>query len=337
MKKLIAVAVATLTLVVAAPAWADSASVGSVREAVPSRGFTMITVSGTSDACPSPSTPPQACLREFDARVQPAAVACSPVGTNRPSVGSSFIHEAFAATATSISKTQVTSPAVVGGNRVCVYTLRNSVVTALAQAVWVSPTGPYPQGDFKNCSDFPTQRAAQDEFNKWRPTDPYVLDPDNDGIACKGNPCPCYYGSEWPIPAGQVTPPAPQPPQAPQPQHQPQPQPQPPAGTPPLPRLTFSDARYYVRKALARSFRASYRRGYAKRIARCSRSSRTRIRCNRVSWIFGDMSFRGRIAIWYARDGHGKAFSYFAYRIKRTNQGCRAAHGRQCTKTFRVP
>lgn len=41
----------------------------------------------------------------------------------------------------------------------------------------------------KDCSDFPTQKAAQKFFKKHNPKrDPHRLDADHDGIACESNP-----------------------------------------------------------------------------------------------------------------------------------------------------
>lgn len=52
----------------------------------------------------------------------------------------------------------------------------------------------------KDCSDFPTQRAAQFFFLKHGGPrlDPDRLDADHDGIACEDNPCPCYYRKHLP-------------------------------------------------------------------------------------------------------------------------------------------
>lgn len=52
----------------------------------------------------------------------------------------------------------------------------------------------------KDCSDFPTQRAAQIFFLKHGGPryDPDRLDADDDGIACEDNPCPCYFGKRLP-------------------------------------------------------------------------------------------------------------------------------------------
>jgi endonuclease YncB( thermonuclease family) len=58
--------------------------------------------------------------------------------------------------------------------------------------------GPSPSaaaaGD-RDCSDFASQRAAQNYFlSKGGPgRDPDHLDADGDGIACESNPCPCKY------------------------------------------------------------------------------------------------------------------------------------------------
>ena len=43
----------------------------------------------------------------------------------------------------------------------------------------------------RDCSDFPTQAAAQRWFDAHGPGDPANLDSDGDGIACESNPCPC--------------------------------------------------------------------------------------------------------------------------------------------------
>jgi endonuclease YncB( thermonuclease family) len=44
----------------------------------------------------------------------------------------------------------------------------------------------------KDCSDFDTQKQAQQFFESHNPSqDPHRLDADGDGIACESNPCPC--------------------------------------------------------------------------------------------------------------------------------------------------
>ena len=112
----------------------------------------------------------------------------------------------------------------------------------------------------------------------------------------------------------------------------PQPPPPPPK---PWPKLQVSETKSYIRTALARRFGNVYRHGYAKRIAGCERRSRTRVRCNRVSWVIGDLGYRGWAAIWLTRDGD-EFFWNYAYTIKRTNYYCVNRGGRNCTKTYRV-
>jgi len=50
-------------------------------------------------------------------------------------------------------------------------------------------TAPAVTAGDKNCSDFPSQAAAQAELRA-RPSDPYGLDRDKDGIACESNRAP---------------------------------------------------------------------------------------------------------------------------------------------------
>jgi len=56
--------------------------------------------------------------------------------------------------------------------------------------------GPAAAAD-RDCSDFDTQRQAQNYFiAKGGPArDPDNLDADGDGTACESNPCPCKYGN----------------------------------------------------------------------------------------------------------------------------------------------
>lgn len=60
----------------------------------------------------------------------------------------------------------------------------------------------------RNCSDFPTQAAAQNYFNG-QAGDPDGLDADGNGIACESNPCPCIGRGGG---GGNTTPPPPPPP-----------------------------------------------------------------------------------------------------------------------------
>lgn len=51
------------------------------------------------------------------------------------------------------------------------------------------PSSSSSRGDTKNCSDFPSQAAAQRELRS-DPSDPNKLDTDKDGIACESNRAP---------------------------------------------------------------------------------------------------------------------------------------------------
>jgi hypothetical protein len=60
------------------------------------------------------------------------------------------------------------------------------LIAAAALAVAAAPASAY---DAKDCSDFPTQKAAQHWFKHHNPkADPSGLDADHDGIACEDNP-----------------------------------------------------------------------------------------------------------------------------------------------------
>lgn len=68
---------------------------------------------------------------------------------------------------------------------------------AISAALDSLPAGATHSGD-KNCSDFASQKAAQDHYNA-HPGDPDNLDGnDNDGKACESLPCPCYTGGPTP-------------------------------------------------------------------------------------------------------------------------------------------
>jgi hypothetical protein len=104
---------------------------------------------------------------------------------------------------------------------------------------------------------------------------------------------------------------------------------------PPLPTLGVAETKYHIRVALNRRFGAAYRDGYAKKVTGCSRRSRTRVRCEHVSWVVGDVSFAGKATIWLTRED-GEPFWNYAYTIKRTNEYCASTGGRHCTRTYRV-
>lgn len=90
----------------------------------------------------------------------------------------------------------------------------------------------------------------------------------------------------------------------------------------PLPTLSVWTTKRYIRRVLLKEFVGAYRLGSFKRIARCQRISRVRIRCGRVSWGVGDLSYRGWVTIWYANDQDGEFRRAYAFRIRRTNGYC---------------
>lgn len=63
------------------------------------------------------------------------------------------------------------------------------VATAAPAATATSRPAASTRGDTKNCSDFPSQAAAQRELRS-DPSDPNRLDTDRDGIACESNRAP---------------------------------------------------------------------------------------------------------------------------------------------------
>jgi hypothetical protein len=61
-----------------------------------------------------------------------------------------------------------------------------ALVAALALTIAAAPATARVD---KDCSDFPTQKAAQRWFNHHHPKqDPSGLDADHDGVACEDNP-----------------------------------------------------------------------------------------------------------------------------------------------------
>jgi hypothetical protein len=90
----------------------------------------------------------------------------------------------------------------------------------------------------------------------------------------------------------------------------------------PLPWLSTAATKRYVRGALRREFGVVYRYGNFKRIDRCLRISRTRMKCRPVSWSIGDVGWRGGVTIWYRNDSNGDVSWLYALTIKRTNEYC---------------
>ncbi|GAA3802417.1 excalibur calcium-binding domain-containing protein [Nocardioides panacisoli] len=74
------------------------------------------------------------------------------------------------------------------------------VVAAALATVGFAVPAPSAVARDMDCSDFPSQRAAQIYFlNHGGPqSDPDRLDADGDGIACEDNPAPYYYGTTLP-------------------------------------------------------------------------------------------------------------------------------------------
>lgn len=60
---------------------------------------------------------------------------------------------------------------------------------ALGVGAWLSTT-PGTAAD-RDCSDFDSQRDAQEFYEAHGPGDPHNLDGDGDGVACETSPCPC--------------------------------------------------------------------------------------------------------------------------------------------------
>jgi len=155
----------------------------------------------------------------------------------------------------------------------------------------------------------------------------------------RGDPIPITITPKPDPPPAPAAPPAPasapaapgRPPVAPTPTRTPTPTSSRPAR---LPTLAVDDAKGHVRTALRRRF-GTYRNASGKRVAGCARLSRVRIRCSKVSWFIGDLSYGGRVTIWLAREGGETSWNY-GYRITRFDEYCAVRGGRRCTKTYRV-
>lgn len=94
-------------------------------------------------------------------------------------------------TAAEFARLGATSRLVVGGTTAVSAAAANLVVCPspppVGTPVAPAPTRPANPGDDKNCSDFPTQAAAQAYFDRYYPAygDVSKLDRDNNGIACE--------------------------------------------------------------------------------------------------------------------------------------------------------
>lgn len=174
----------------------------SARSATPSRGYAEVTWKATAadpdGTCQLQSHPSYGrCSGHVLTSVIPAAQPCvdGQYGGQPWTLGSS--------TATSTA-----TPSATGTNRVCAVMLAGpagaATVVARAEST-VEIDDVYPTRDL-DCRNFATQAAAQQEFNRWRPADPHRLDGDNDGRVCERNPCPCYYGTAYPLPSPAASP-----------------------------------------------------------------------------------------------------------------------------------
>lgn len=91
-----------------------------------------------------------------------------------------------------------------------------------------------------------------------------------------------------------------------------------------------------MRKALHRRFGNTFDHGYARRVHCPTRVARGRVRC-RISWVIGDISFKGRGAIWITYNRRGVAFWNFSYRVVRLDEYCASVGThRHCRRVFVV-
>ena len=113
--------------------------------------------------------------------------------------------------------------------------------------------------------------------------------------------------------------------------------------TPPVPNLSLRNAKTRVRQLLAEQFEGDWEYGYAQRVGGCKRRTVVRVRCDRVSWVIGDVSFRGSVTVWNARGSDGSGTEEGSFRIRRTNEYCvdrkrqrdRAYRGKPCSRVIR--
>lgn len=101
----------------------------------------------------------------------------------------------------------------------------------------------------------------------------------------------------------------------------------------PVPNLSGAAAKRYIRKVL-HGFR--FHLGLRRRITHCHRLSDVRIRCNKISWYYGDVAYSGWVTVWNERAPGQKDWDY-AYKLKKINYYC-IVLGRpksKCTKTYR--
>lgn len=178
----------------------------------PKRGYLTIThtylVTDLAAGCDATSQAylDDGCMGTIETTVVAADQSCA-FGTEKPNgarhTGTWWL--GAGETSRTFTETFTLAPALEGLNRVCVELFHRprpslaKVVDATAEVV-VSAADKYPSFD-RDCPSFSSQAAAQQEFNRWREYgDIFGLDGDKDGRACQSLPCPCYYGTAYPLP-----------------------------------------------------------------------------------------------------------------------------------------
>lgn len=100
--------------------------------------------------------------------------------------------------------------------------------------------------------------------------------------------------------------------------------------------VSHEEARTQLRKAFQRDFGRAFREGDARRIAGCTRRSRSRVACERIAWMHGDRRFTGRGQVWFTPSG-GQVFRSEAYIITRYDTTCvDRTPENDCTRIFRA-
>lgn len=93
------------------------------------------------------------------------------------------------------------------------------------------------------------------------------------------------------------------------------------AQTEPLPRLTKSDAQFYVKQTLKRNFGIKYtsRVPYGNPPPSCTRVTTSNFKCS-VSWLAqypaANLFYRGKVWIWYSRNENGELWWNYSYTIR---------------------
>lgn len=104
-----------------------------------------------------------------------------------------------------------------------------------------------------------------------------------------------------------------------------------------LPKLYSGAAKHYTGKAMKRHFGNSFTNGYAHRADCDHRKSRTRIKCDPVRWIIGDVYYKGWSVIWYKRSrADHRVHWHYGFRIVEKNAFCLSTGGSNCTEVHRV-